>query len=62
MVMWWSAGFASEFGLQADCMRQRAAQPAQHDHLFHTVLALLDVRTALYEPALDLTRGCRSAP
>ena len=60
MVMWWSAGFATDFGLQADCMRERATRPARHDHLFHTVLSLLDVRTALYEPALDLTHGCRT--
>ncbi|MCK7495585.1 MAG: sulfatase-like hydrolase/transferase [Comamonadaceae bacterium] len=36
------------------------AQPAAHDHLFHTVLGLLDVRTALHEPAWDLTAGCRA--
>ena len=61
MVMWWSAGFATDVGLQADCMRERATRPARHDHLFHTVLSLLDVRTALYEPTLDLTHGCRAA-
>lgn len=60
MVMWWSAGFGTGMELNADCMRTRAARPAQHDHLFHTLLALLDVRTALYEPALDLTHGCRA--
>ena len=61
MVMWWSSGFATDIGLQADCMRERATRPARHDHLFHTVLSLLDVRTALYEPTLDLTHGCRAA-
>jgi lipid A ethanolaminephosphotransferase len=62
MVMWWTPGFG--VGLDAGCMRQRAARPAQHDHLFHTLLALLDVQTALYDPELDLTHGCRapSAP
>ena len=32
-----------------------------HDHLFHTLLGLLDVRTALHEPAWDLAAGCRMA-
>jgi len=60
MVMWWSDGFARQAGLDGDCMRQRATQPAQHDHLFHSVLGLLDVRTTLYAPQLDLTHGCRT--
>ena len=27
--------------------------------LFHTLLGVAGVRTAVYEPALDLTHGCR---
>ena len=59
MVMWWSDGFSQATGLDRPCMQRRAAEPAQHDHLFHTVLGLLDVKTSLYEAQLDLTRGCR---
>jgi lipid A ethanolaminephosphotransferase len=59
MVMWWSAGFGRSAGLDTDCMRTRARQPAEHDNLFHTVLALLDVKTSLYKPALDVTHDCR---
>jgi lipid A ethanolaminephosphotransferase len=44
------------------CLRRRAAEPAAHDHLFHTVLGLLDVKTAVYEPEWDLTDGCRRTP
>ena len=61
MVMWFSSGFAQANGLDLACMKQRATQPAAHDHLFHTVLGLLDVRTALYQPAWDLGHDCRSA-
>ena len=60
MVMWWSTGLGDGMSLNAECMRARAARPAQHDHLFHTLLTLLDVRSALYEPTLDLTRGCHA--
>ncbi len=60
MVMWFSSGFAPAHGLDLACLKQRAAQPAAHDHLFHTLLGLLDVRTALYEPAWDLGHACRS--
>ena len=60
MLMWQSRGAGGAPALDAVCLRQRAAQPAAHDHLFHTVLGLLDVRTALYEPAWDLGAGCRT--
>ncbi len=58
MLMWLSAGFAEQASLDTGCLKRRAAQPASHDHLFHTLLGLLDVQTALHEPAWDLTRGC----
>jgi lipid A ethanolaminephosphotransferase len=58
MAMWFSAGFPAAAGLDVDCLRRRAAQPAAHDHLFHTLLSLLDVRTALHEADWDLTAGC----
>ena len=59
MVMWMSPGFAARTGIDSECLRRRAAQPASHDHLFHTLLGLLDVRTALYEPRWDFSATCR---
>ncbi len=44
---------------RADCLRLRAAEPASHDNLFHTVLGLAGVETILHEPAMDLLQGCR---
>ncbi len=60
MVMWLSAGMQADLGVDMACLQRRAAQPASHDDLFHTVLGLLDVRTKAYEPALDLLHPCRS--
>jgi lipid A ethanolaminephosphotransferase len=60
MVLWTSTGFARTASLDAACLRQRAAQPASHDNLFHTVIGLMDVRTAAYEQSLDLTAECRT--
>ena len=59
MVMWFSPGYISSFGLDADCLRRRAQQPATHDNLFHSVLGLLDIRTTIYEPSLDISASCR---
>jgi lipid A ethanolaminephosphotransferase len=61
MVMWTSAGFGQSAHLDKDCLRKRAQQGASHDHLFHSVLGLLDVRTSLYERTFDLTANCRPA-
>lgn len=59
MVMWMSRGLADSARIDEDCLRRRAQQPASHDHLFHTVAGLLDVRTAVREPAWDLLAPCR---
>ena len=60
MVAWFSAGAPKQLGTDLACLQRRAAQPVSHDHLFHTLLAWLDVKTALYDPAWDLTRDCRT--
>jgi lipid A ethanolaminephosphotransferase len=59
MVMWLSAGYGASFALDADCLRRRAAEPATHDHLFHTVLGLLDLRTAARDRNYDLSDACK---
>ncbi|MFP5462136.1 MAG: phosphoethanolamine transferase [Gammaproteobacteria bacterium] len=63
MVAWTSPGLERAAGLAPGCLepalRRAAGGRISHDHLFHTVLGLLDVRTALHEPALDLVDACR---
>lgn len=64
MVVWASAGLEKAAGLRPGCLKDELSRAARaeptHDHLFHTVLGLLDVRTALHEPAWDLGSPCRS--
>ena len=60
MVAWFSAAAPAAMGIDTECLRKRAQAPAAHDHLFHTVLSLLDVQTTLHEAAWDLSRGCRT--
>ena len=59
MVMWWSAGWAAREGLDEACLRGRAARPASHDHLFHTLLSLLRVNAREQEREWDLLAGCQ---
>ena len=40
-------GLCQLTGHRSGCLRQRAAQLASHDHLFHSLLACWTVRTAL---------------
>jgi lipid A ethanolaminephosphotransferase len=61
MLMWFSAGFARDRGLDLDCVRHRAAARADHDNLFPSVLGLMQVRTAVYDPSRDLFARCERA-
>jgi lipid A ethanolaminephosphotransferase len=58
MLAWVSPGLAEARRIDLACLRQRAARPASHDDLFHSVLGLLDIRTALYHRNHDLFSGC----
>jgi lipid A ethanolaminephosphotransferase len=60
MVTWFSVGMQRSLGLDSACLKARAMQPASHDHLFHSVLGMMNVKTALYEPQLDLFASCRA--
>jgi lipid A ethanolaminephosphotransferase len=58
MLIWLSDPWRATFGLDAGCLSAKADLPASHDNLFHTVLGMLDIRTSVHDPALDLTQGC----
>jgi lipid A ethanolaminephosphotransferase len=60
MLIWLGERYALDTGVARDCLAARAQQPASHDHLFHTLMGLLDVRSALYDPAWDLGAACRA--
>ncbi len=54
-VMW----FGNRFRIDRDQLAQKAAQPYTHDHLFHTLLNLFEVKTSVYRPELDMLNGMR---
>jgi lipid A ethanolaminephosphotransferase len=62
LLLWFSPGLVQDERLDLACLRQRAAQPASHDHLFHSVLGLLSVRTTVRDATMDLFQTCRRAP
>lgn len=60
MVTWLSAGLEKSAGLDSACLREGTQGEVSHDHLFHSVLGLMGVQTAIREPALDLFSRCRA--
>ncbi len=55
MVFWMSEPFAQRFQVDRDGLELIASsEHVSHDNLFHSVLGLLDVRTAAYDRGLDL--------
>jgi lipid A ethanolaminephosphotransferase len=62
MVMWFGNNTLAQLGIDRDCLQGKTGQPdLSHDNLFHSVLGLFEVKTALYQPGLDVFRGCRPA-
>lgn len=62
MIYWQSPGFGASTGLDDQCLKRRASEPASHDNLFHSLLGLLDVRTSAYLRERDLFAPCRRSP
>ncbi|TAG26502.1 MAG: phosphoethanolamine--lipid A transferase [Burkholderiales bacterium] len=55
---WFSPEFASTQKLDIACLQQNSAKRITHDNLFHSVLGLLDVKTSLHSPKLDVYAPC----
>lgn len=59
MVVWLSPSMREGAGIDAGCLVQRSSQRVSHDNLFSSVLGMMDVKTRVYDPALDLFSACR---
>ncbi|MHC1651992.1 phosphoethanolamine transferase [Stenotrophomonas maltophilia] len=62
MVMWFSSEFSRNAGLDLACLRENARHRAySHDNVFHSLLGLFGVNSAVYQRDLDVFVGCRAA-
>lgn len=57
-MLWLSKGFRSRFAIDYKCLAARSDQVFSHDNVFHSVLGMLNINTAVYNPALDLFHAC----
>jgi len=58
-MVWLSDGFRSRFQIDTKCLSARTQQAFSHDNVFHSALGMLNVSTAVYNPALDIFQACR---
>jgi lipid A ethanolaminephosphotransferase len=58
-VLWLSPPLLARSELDAACLAGQRDEPLSHDHLFHSILGLMEVETGVYDPALDLFSRCR---
>lgn len=54
-VMW----FGKHFAINREKLKQQANQPYNHDFIFHTMLGMTEVNTAVYRPELDMMHDVR---
>ena len=58
MMLWMSDGFTDRFRIDRACLASRRDQPLSHDNVFHSVLGMLDIDTAVLNPQRDLFHAC----
>ncbi|MBC3271697.1 phosphoethanolamine--lipid A transferase [Pseudomonas sp. SWRI81] len=61
MLAWFSDSYQKAYSVDAHCLQMSRDKPLSQDNLFHSMLGLLEVRSKVYEPDLDLFAGCRGA-
>lgn len=60
-LLWMSPDYATTFGIDLQCLQQRAkVEDVSQDNIFHTLLGMMDVETQEYKPELDMIRSCRN--
>ena len=55
MVIWLSDGFKKDYSVSQSVIEKAIEKPVTHDHLYHTVLGLLNIHSTTYESRWDLS-------
>ncbi|MDR0588530.1 MAG: phosphoethanolamine--lipid A transferase [Burkholderiales bacterium] len=62
MLLWMSSMMKKEDHINYECLKEKSRDPISHDYIFHSLISLMEVRTKLYRPELDLFASCRTQP
>jgi lipid A ethanolaminephosphotransferase len=60
LIAWTSADYDAASGFDRACAARLSASAFSHDNVYHTLLGMMDVRTSVYRPELDMFGGCRT--
>ena len=60
-MLWLDDGFQRRFAVNQQCLLARRDQEFSHDNVFHSVLGMLNIKTLVYKPQLDLFQACTDA-
>ncbi len=60
MMMWFSDGWKQYNLAQVNCLNQQTNEKLSQDNLFPSLLSLLDVKTQVINPKLDMLHSCAS--
>ena len=58
MLTWVSPNFGASEPARAACLSRRHADELSHDNVFHSMLGLAGVKTAVHNTELDMSTGC----
>ncbi|WP_166222657.1 phosphoethanolamine transferase [Pseudomonas atagonensis] len=61
MLAWFSDNYQKAYSVDTHCLQMSRDKPLSQDNLFHSMLGLLEVRSKVYQPDLDMFAGCRGA-
>ncbi len=62
MALWLSKPMQSQLGWDGACWKKQVAEAVSHDHYFHSVLMLAQVKTRMHKPELDVFSACALRP
>ena len=60
MIFWASPGFKQRLAVEPSCAREQSREPVTHDHIFHTLLDLLGIQSAVKRRELAIFADCRA--
>jgi lipid A ethanolaminephosphotransferase len=60
MLVWLSDGLERAASVSRACLARESAAGVTHDHLFHSILGLLQVESVVREDSLDLFSRCHA--
>ncbi len=58
-LLWMDNQYAQAYGIDKQCVRQKANEHISQDNLFHTLLDFANVETSVKDDALSLISSCR---